>query len=551
MTREDRQATMIPCTKDGSQNKRPDQKNGDIEGAFLKDELARVSLLLSASTTALVALDKTGCIIYVNQRAIDLLGSAQSYLLGKPISMFIATDDQATFYINRSRIALGVQKAPFEIDLRKKDGQRLSVRVKAQPIESPGHRLPGMLLAVDDITSHRQALEQLQFKEDLANLLFSTLDDLVSWSAADIDEIIIYALEKIGIVSESDRVYVCLFHDQKARLSITHEWIGEGIDSPALQNTPVNAFIGMLRKIKHQATISVADINDLSPSDRSSHEGFHAVGTQSMLFTPLVYGRRLLGIIGCDAVRQPVRWPREIHQLVNCIGIAIVQALVRAQTEKAPASVRRPILELVAPTPVADNRIPEYDGPIEILDEAVARDQTENDWQFMAEVPDDPGQIDTIFLKDGKHASLACNHCNRQRKLDISEIRVMGTQLKAICVCGKAKFIKVELRREHRKAVNLRGVFMRGPGDRLALKSDDWGHIEVYNLSRRGIGFKGLDKADIHVGDRCRVKFTLDNTAHSIIQKEVVVRSVVDGMIGCQFEGQDACDVTLGFYMMN
>ena len=517
----------------------------------MKDELARVSLLLSASTTALVALDKTGCIVHVNQSAIDLLGSAQSYLLGKPISLFIAPDDQATFYINRSRIAAGTQKTPFEIDLRKKDGERLSVRVKAQPIESPGHRLPGMLLAVDDITSHRQALEQLQFKEDLANLLFSTLDDLASWSAADIDEIIIYALEKIGIVSESDRVYVCLFHDKNARLSITHEWIGEGIDSPALQNTPVNTFIGVLKKIKHQATISVADINSLSPIDRSSHEGFHAAGTQSILFTPLVYGRRLLGIIGCDAVRQPIRWPREIHQLVKCIGIAIIQALVRAQTEKAPASVRRTVLELIAPTPVTDKTIPEYDGPIEILDETVARDQTETDWQFMAEVPDDPGQTDTIFLKDGKHASLACNHCNRQRKLDISEIRVMGTQLKAICVCGKIKYIKVDLRREHRKTVNLRGVFMRGPGDRLALKSDDWGHIEVYNLSRRGIGFKVPGKADIRVGDRFQVKFTLDNTAHSIIQKEVVVRSVVERMIGCQFEGQDACDVTLGFYMMN
>jgi PAS domain S-box-containing protein len=529
----------------------PYKISDDGERASLKEELARVSLLLKASTTALIALDKTGCIVHVNQRAIDLLGAQQSYLRGKPISLFIAPDDQAAFYINRSQITAGAQNLPFEINLRQKDGNQRSVRIKAQPIESPGHRLPGLLLAVDDITVYRQTLERLQFKEDLANLLFSTLDDLAAWPAADIDAIIIYALEKIGIVSKADRVYVCLFHDGKTRLSITHEWIGEGIDSPALHNASLSRFVQVLKKIKNQATVSIADINALSQADRDSHKKFHATGATSVLFTRLAYGRRLLGIIGCDAVRQPVEWPREIEQLVRCIGIAIIQALVRARTEKAPDPVRRHILQLVEPAPpAADDTVPEYDGPIEIIDEAVVPAPTGIDWQFVAETPDDPSQIDIIFLKDGKQASLACSHCNRQRKLDISEIRVLGSQLKAICVCGQAKYIKVELRREHRKTVNLRGVFMRGPGDRLALKSDDWGHIEVYNLSRRGIGFKVSGNTDIRAGDRLRVQFTLDNTAQSIIQKAVVVRSVVERMIGCEFEGQDACDVTLGFYMM-
>lgn len=550
MPREDRQA-KAPLSKGGSHNKKQYQTD-DAERVSPKGNVADVSLLLKASTTALIALDKTGRIVYVNPSAVDLIGAAQSYLLGKPISLFITPEDQATFYINRSRIAAGTVVPPFEINLRKKDGDLLSVRVKAQTIESPGHRLPGMLLAVDDITAYRQALERLQFKEDMAHLLFSTLDDLASFSAADIDTIIVYALEKIGIVSRADRVYVCLFDDQKTRLSITHEWLGDGIDAPALQNIPVGKFAQVLKKIKNQTVISITEIDTLSPSERDDHERFHASGVKSVIFTPLFYGRHLLGIIGCDAVRQTVRWSKEIQQLLGCIGIAIVQALVRAQTEKAPESVRRPILGLVEPaSPAADDKVPEYDGPIEIVDEAVALDQTDRDWRFVAEIPDDPGQVDIVFLKDGKTARLACNHCNRQRQLDIAQIRTIGSQLKATCVCGLVKYIKVELRREHRKTVNLRGVFMRGPGDRLALKSDDWGHIEVYNLSRHGIGFKAAGKADIRVNDRFRVKFTLDNTAQSIIQKEVVVRSVVERMIGCQFEGQDACDVTLGFYMLN
>jgi hypothetical protein len=111
-------------------------------------------------------------------------------------------------------------------------------------------------------------------------------------------------------------------------------------------------------------------------------------------------------------------------------------------------------------------------------------------------------------------------------------------------------FIKVELRREHRKAVNFDGVYIRGRGDRIAMKSGDWGRIQITNLSRRGIGFKLLDQSDVRVNDRFRVKFTLDNTASSVVQKEVVVRAVAAETIGCQFVGKDPCDVTIGFYMM-
>ena len=156
----------------------------------------------------------------------------------------------------------------------------------------------------------------------------------------------------------------------------------------------------------------------------------------------------------------------------------------------------------------------------------------------------------TALLKDGKTANVACKNCNRQKLIDISEIRTLGTRIKATCICGHEMFFKVELRREHRKTVNLEGVFIRGPGDRIAMKSDDWGGIRINNLSRNGIGFKCLDNQDIRVRDSFRVKFTLDNTARSVIQKEVVVRSVTDEIVGCQFTGTDTCDVTLGFYML-
>jgi PAS domain S-box-containing protein len=518
----------------------------------LKNNLSDCSRLLKASTTGLISLDKSGLIDGVSSRAIDMLGADKSFLLKKPISLFIAPEDQAVFYINRSRIFAGTQKKPFEINLKKKDGVIWSARVNAQPIETPNQKLPGMLLALEDITPYRQALETLQLKEYFINLLFSIIDDLSAWSPADIDEIIVYSLEKVGLVSGADRVYVCLFHDRKTRLTVTHEWLGDGVEtpSPKLHNARLASFSRILNQVKKNSTLTVADIGNLAAVDFAAHEKFHAPGVKSFLFTPLFYGRYLLGIIGCDTVKKPVAWSSEIQNLVKCTGSAIVNALIRQQAQKAPASIRETILQFVKPGPQGGSEdLLDYDGPIEIIEKGIKAEEKAQ-WHFEEGEPDDPELLSTVLLREGKTANVACRHCNRQKLLDISEIRTIGTRLKATCACGNAMYIKVELRREHRKKVNLEGVFIRGQGDQLALKSDDWGRILIDNISRHGIGFKVVGKPDVRLNDRFRVKFTLDNTASSVIQKDVVVRSVSKETIGCQFVGSDACDVTIGFYMM-
>ncbi len=523
-----------------------------IERDALKSKLADCSRFMQASTTGLISLDRSGLIDGVSSRAVDMLGADKAYLLKKPISLFIAPEDQAVFFINRSRIFAGTLKEPFELKLKTKQGTLWSARVNAQPVEAPGQRLPGMLLAVEDITPYRQALEALQLKEYFVNLLFSIIDDLSVWSPADIDQIIVYALEKVGMVAGADRVYVCLFHDRKTRLSITHEWLADDVGTPAttLQNARLESFSGLLGQVKKSSAIAVADIDTLTAVDCAAHEGFHAPGVKSFLFTPLFYGRYLLGVIGCDAVKQPVAWSVETQNLVKCVGGTIVNALIRRQAQKAPAKIRETILQFVAPgPPSASEDLIDYDGPIEIIDEGI-RAGAAAQWHFEEGEPDSPDLVSTVLLKDGRMANIACRHCNRQKLLDISEIRAIGTRLKATCACGNHMYIKVELRRENRKKVNFDGVFIRGRGERLALKSDDWGRILINNISRHGIGFKVFGKQDVRVNDRFRVKFTLDNTASSVIQKEVVVRSVAEETIGCQFVGKDACDVTIGFYMM-
>ncbi len=526
----------------------------DRQKKTLEKRLTDGSRLLKASTTSLISLDKAGLIDDLNRCAADLLGTDKAYLLRKPISLFIAPEDQALFYINRSRIAAGVLPPPFELRLKHKAGTILTARVCLRPGESQDPKPAGILMAMEDITSHRQTLDALQRKTYLIDLLFSILTDLSVCSRPDIDEMAIYALEKLGLIANADRTYVCLFAEAQTRFAITHEWRGNQVQAPAVGRTGAMTavFFDIIAQLKTGRSIAVSDNTQGPAQGRGRRDGLHAPGATSFLVTPLFYGRTLMGVIGCDTVGRPAVWPRDTRLLVKSVGGAIVNALLRRHVERLPATVREPLLQFVDPAPPA-GRV----APVKVaaaakpaMPQAPAANPKGADWQFEEVECDDADHLTTATLKDGKTATITCTQCTRKKRLDRSQIRAIGTRLKATCICGSMKYVRIELRREQRKTVNLEGIFIHGPGDWSALQPDDWGGIRIHDLSHHGIGIKRFDNADVRVGDRFRVKFTLDDTARSVIQKEVMVRSVVGKSIGCEFVSQDPCDTTIGFYLL-
>jgi hypothetical protein len=59
-----------------------------------------------------------------------------------------------------------------------------------------------------------------------------------------------------------------------------------------------------------------------------------------------------------------------------------------------------------------------------------------------------------------------------------------------------------------------------------------------------------VDKHGIGIGDDIEVKFTLDNSASTEIERKAHVKWVKDKRIGCEFFEIYRDDVTLGFYFL-
>jgi hypothetical protein len=76
-------------------------------------------------------------------------------------------------------------------------------------------------------------------------------------------------------------------------------------------------------------------------------------------------------------------------------------------------------------------------------------------------------------------------------------------------------------------------------------------NCRIKNLSMGGVGFTALNRVRVQVGDTLKVKFTLDKVPPEIVEKEIIVRTIKDNYIGCEFTKESGFnDRTLGFYLM-
>ena len=59
-----------------------------------------------------------------------------------------------------------------------------------------------------------------------------------------------------------------------------------------------------------------------------------------------------------------------------------------------------------------------------------------------------------------------------------------------------------------------------------------------------------ISSLKVEEGDHVTIKFTLDNSAATQVEKDAIVKSVINTRIGCEFLDSDRGDATLGFYFL-
>jgi glyoxylase-like metal-dependent hydrolase (beta-lactamase superfamily II) len=159
-----------------------------------------------------------------------------------------------------------------------------------------------------------------------------------------------------------------------------------------------------------------------------------------------------------------------------------------------------------------------------------------------------------INVRKGNLVAIGCPKCAQVREISVEKYQGHKHFLTINCRCGATFGVNLDFRQNYRKKVSIGGYYSTDE----TMGSDESGKVptvpvncRIQNISMGGIGFTALDQVRAQVGDTLMVKFTLDREPPEIIEKEVLVKTIRDNYIGCEFiEESGFTDRTLGFYLM-
>ena len=152
-----------------------------------------------------------------------------------------------------------------------------------------------------------------------------------------------------------------------------------------------------------------------------------------------------------------------------------------------------------------------------------------------------------VFVNAENMATFSCPKCLKTSIKDVSKYAVMekAVRIKYKCSCGYAHNVLLERRQHYRKETELPGHFSSSKTGK--------GKMIVKDLSRFGLKFKVLEDSHFELGKKVRVVFHLDDSHHTEIKKDVIIKNISGTMIGAAFsrlDDTDLADRRLGFYLM-
>ena len=139
---------------------------------------------------------------------------------------------------------------------------------------------------------------------------------------------------------------------------------------------------------------------------------------------------------------------------------------------------------------------------------------------------------------------LVCPKCGTSKTAEVAKFKGSKNPLEIECKCASTYPVFLEFRGAHRRETRLKGYYCRLPACKV------WDEMLVKNLSLTGLGFSTFTEHGLRKGAGARVRFTLDDSSLSEIEKDVVVRLVRDNYLGCEFADPSLFDKALGFYLM-
>lgn len=515
-----------------------------------------------------ITLARSGLITQVNENALDMLGYKQNEMQGKPFSLFVESTDLVIFFSRLNELLSGMKKQSFEITLKHREKKNIYVKMECFVDQKTSTPIDTVHIFITEITHSRLAAAQLQAQQDLLNLIFSITNNISTVSREHLAHSIHDTLKKICLFAKADRCFIYSINQPMFRLDPVYEWRQPLASLPGVtvksKNISLSKIKHTLMRLRQEKTIVVHDTAVLTPQERGELTNWYHVDIGALICHIIYSEKYPIGVIGVARNTASDAWEPYGVELVKFFGDFIADRLASSGSDRkigikhqqGPARVEKQgrILRPSAPGTRVD--ISDIDPGFEEASKeisAVAADHAFTGGGMRLEKFSGKQAADKqpVFQRGDGLILLTCPYCGIQDSVSVEQFDMLGNAIRVTCRCRKQFTAVLEKRRFFRKTVHLEGYFaLSGEVEPVETSNNTWGPMVVKDLSKTGLQFSSRKAKLVQPGDLLMVRFNLDNMNEALIHKPARVVSVTGYEVGCQFEGADSYDITLGFYFI-
>ena len=148
----------------------------------------------------------------------------------------------------------------------------------------------------------------------------------------------------------------------------------------------------------------------------------------------------------------------------------------------------------------------------------------------------------TFYVDDAAQVTVICPNCGYAKQIDTKKYKEIQKKLKAKCKCGEVFTFTIEFRKCYRKNVRL-------PGEYRVPESKESGEFTIEDLSLSGVQFVTLNRHRMEMNNIVTLKFRLNNSARTEIERSAKVMWIKGNNVGAKFIGPKSFERDLAFYL--
>ncbi|MCL5994825.1 MAG: PAS domain S-box protein [Chloroflexi bacterium] len=276
---------------------------------------------------------QTGAIVDANPAACKFYGYPKQVLLSMRVTDINVLPPKEVH--DRMANAWAEREGYFVFKHRLASGEIRDVEVYASPIVVRGRQL--LYSIIHDITSRRQAEDDLRFRLELGKVLGEIATNFVATAPLEIHQGVMQALQVIGAFLKMDRTYIFRLSAGGSIMNRTHEWCADGIEpcQTLLQGLPVASFSWLMERLGQADAVSVVSLAGLPTVAANERAIWQAAGIRSLVCMPMIYAGTLIGLVGFESVQTERHWSRGEIDALKMIAQVLTIALERERIETA------------------------------------------------------------------------------------------------------------------------------------------------------------------------------------------------------------------------